>query len=176
MVDLEAILDFLYFGETNVFQDHLDSFLTVAEDLKLKGLHGRSEDSKDLQPVPTKRVVKEEPVFRHQPTSSFKKKLEKEQTIALMEQSDTSIDLEGLDYQIESMIELSENTIKTGSIARKARTCKVCGKEGILTDIKRHIEALHITGASHPCGICGNTFRSRCGLAIHTNELFLFQE
>ena len=95
-----------------------------------------------------------------------------------MEQSDTSVDLEGLDYQIESMIELSENTIKTGSIARKARTCKVCGKEGILTDIKRHIEALHITGASHPCGICGNTFRSRCGLAlhiaIHTNEVTFF--
>ena len=166
-MELEAILDFLYFGETNVFQDHLDSFLTLAEDLKIKGLQGRSED---LQPSATKPVAKEEPFF-HQTTSKFKNviphELEREQTIVLIDQSHSIINSEGLDYQIESMIELSERIIKTGNVARKARICKVCGKEGILTDIKRHIESLHITGASHPCDICGNTFRSRGGLAIH---------
>ena len=39
-VDLEAIIDFLYCGETNVFQENLDSFLALAEDLQLKGLMG----------------------------------------------------------------------------------------------------------------------------------------
>ena len=171
LVDLEAILDFLYLGETNVYQDNLDSFLTLAEDLKLKGLQGRSEDNEDLQSTQTK--TKQECFV--QTTSKFKMAnlpahdLEADQPIALMEQSGPNIDLEGLDHQIESMIELSENVIKTGSVARKARTCKVCGKEGILTDIKRHIEALHITGASHPCDICEQTYRSRRGLAIHMN-------
>ena len=174
LVNLEAILDFLYFGEANVFQDHLDSFLTLAEDLKVKGLQGRSEKYEYLQPAARKPVAKQEPIF-HQTTSKLKNvilrphKLEGEQPITLMDQSDSSTDLEGLDYQIESMIELGERIIKTGSVARKARICKVCGKEGILTDIKRHIESLHITGASHPCDICGNTFRSRRGLAIHMN-------
>ena len=36
--DLEAIIDFLYFGETNVDQENLDSFLAIAEELQLKGL------------------------------------------------------------------------------------------------------------------------------------------
>merc|ERR1712129_287775 len=36
--DLVAILDFLYFGEANVYQENLDSFLAVAEELQLKGL------------------------------------------------------------------------------------------------------------------------------------------
>ena len=36
--DLAAILDFLYFGEANVFQENLDSFLAIAEELKLEGL------------------------------------------------------------------------------------------------------------------------------------------
>merc|ERR1719239_562028 len=36
--DLIAIMDFLYFGEANVFQDNLDSFLALAEELKLKEL------------------------------------------------------------------------------------------------------------------------------------------
>ena len=41
-----SILDFLYFGEASVFQEDLDSFLAIAEELKLKGLTGQT--SKDL--------------------------------------------------------------------------------------------------------------------------------
>ena len=32
------LIDFLYFGEANVHQENLDSFLAVAEELQLKGL------------------------------------------------------------------------------------------------------------------------------------------
>merc|ERR1712150_428199 len=38
--DLVAMIDFLYFGEANVYQENLDSFLAVAEELQLKGLMG----------------------------------------------------------------------------------------------------------------------------------------
>ena len=38
--DLVAIVDFLYHGEVNVFQENLDSFLALAEELRLKGLSG----------------------------------------------------------------------------------------------------------------------------------------
>ena len=40
--DLLAILDFLYFGEANVYQENLDSFLAIAKELKLKELSGQS--------------------------------------------------------------------------------------------------------------------------------------
>ena len=36
--DLQSILDFLYVGEVNVAQENLNSFLTVAEELQIKGL------------------------------------------------------------------------------------------------------------------------------------------
>merc|ERR1712129_340907 len=36
--DLLAMIDFLYFGEANIYQENLDSFLAVAEELQLKGL------------------------------------------------------------------------------------------------------------------------------------------
>ena len=42
--DLQAIVDFLYCGETNVFEEDLDSFLTIAEELQLKGFIEKSED------------------------------------------------------------------------------------------------------------------------------------
>ena len=42
--DLLSIVDFLYRGEANVFQENLDSFLAIAEDLHLKGLMGKSNE------------------------------------------------------------------------------------------------------------------------------------
>ena len=36
--DLEAVLNFMYHGEVNVAQEDLNTFLAVAEDLKVKGL------------------------------------------------------------------------------------------------------------------------------------------
>ena len=41
--DLLAIVDFLYFGEANVNQESLDSFLTLAAELKVKGLLDKAE-------------------------------------------------------------------------------------------------------------------------------------
>ena len=36
--DLVALVDFIYYGSVNIAQDDLNSFLAVAEDLKIKGL------------------------------------------------------------------------------------------------------------------------------------------
>ena len=53
------------------------------------------------------------------------------------------------------MMELSPNFVTQSKgfehKREKARICKVCGKEGRLFAIKRHIEAIHISGISHPC-------------------------
>merc|ERR1712204_48585 len=61
--NLLAIVDFLYFGETNVYQNNLDSFLAVAEELQLKGLmgSGATKDAEDdiKQTTPKKKTIKE---------------------------------------------------------------------------------------------------------------------
>ena len=44
--DLDAIVDFLYYGEANVYQENLDTFLALAEELKLKGLSGEDVEEK----------------------------------------------------------------------------------------------------------------------------------
>ena len=38
----------------------------------------------------------------------------------------------------------------------------VCGKEGKYSDIKRHIEANHISGAIHTCSLCGTVKKKQC--------------
>ena len=53
--DLVAIIDFLYCGEANVYQENLDSFLAIAEELKLKGLTGQTSND----------VMEEQEVFEN---------------------------------------------------------------------------------------------------------------
>ena len=53
--DLAAIIDFLYCGEANVYQENLDSFLAIAEELQLNGLTGKSNDkveSEEMRKTP----------------------------------------------------------------------------------------------------------------------------
>ena len=45
--DLLAIVDFLYYGEANNYQENLDTFLTIAEEFDLKGLNGGEGGSEE---------------------------------------------------------------------------------------------------------------------------------
>jgi len=55
--DLQSVLNFMYHGEVNVAQDELNSFLAVAEELKVKGLtqnNSSSSNTKSSPPPPAK--------------------------------------------------------------------------------------------------------------------------
>merc|ERR1712129_597511 len=175
--DLVAMIDFLYFGEANVYQENLDSFLAVAEELQLKGLMGsgakKEDESVSDKPTAQRKASKAQPrTYSHQgdmtnKTSYLVDKLETEQpnegTVAVTDYT-VAADLQHLDDQIKSMMMFSENIASDNT---KAKMCKVCGKEGQWVTIRDHIEANHITGVSHSCDTCGKTTRSRSGLRRH---------
>ena len=52
--DLIAIIDFLYQGEANVYQENLDSFLSLAEELKLEGMMGLAPESQTSETITEK--------------------------------------------------------------------------------------------------------------------------
>jgi len=45
--DLQGILDFMYFGEVNIAQEKLSTFLAVAEELRVKGLSQNETTNRD---------------------------------------------------------------------------------------------------------------------------------
>ena len=64
--DLQSVLNFMYHGEVNVAQDELNSFLAVAEELRVKGLTQNNQtsssskkDSAPKSPPPRPRVAPE---------------------------------------------------------------------------------------------------------------------
>ena len=50
-VDLAVIVDFLYFGEANVYQENLDSFLAIAQELQLKGLKSSIDEEEWIKNI-----------------------------------------------------------------------------------------------------------------------------
>ena len=176
--DLTAIVDFLYYGEANVYQENLDSFLAIAEELQLKGLEG----SKDQQGSYEEEQLKPKEKYKTDSNSStlITQKIVKETThdlnitgsttLALPKTSVSSASLQELDETVKSMMETSENMIQVGKEKRRAKICKVCGKEGDQKDIKRHIESYHLEGVSIPCSLCDKILKSRRALSEHMSR------
>ena len=165
--DLLAIVDFLYCGEANVFQENLDSFLVIAEELQLKGLMGKSEDQ---ERVNQEAFLATEPEYsttftaEDRNTTKYSPRVDPskvEKVVAI----NGSEDFSQLDAQIKSMMGVSQNLVSNGT--QKASFCKVCGKEGMRNDIKKHIESNHLEGLSLPCNMCEKTSRSRHALFMH---------
>ena len=181
---LLAIVDFLYKGEANVFQENLDSFLAIAEELQLKGLMGQAEDvDKKMEnnytdPTPMQMSTKESykrkksNLNTEQIQSNLEPRFGKETPNELMKNERriaipnfVSGDLKELDEKVKSMMEKTSKQIPNGT--HYIYICMVCGKEGQGTAIRDHIEANHLEGVSLPCNVCGKDFRSRASLRKH---------
>ena len=163
--DLVAIVDFLYHGEVNVFQENLDSFLALAEELRLKGLSGAAEAEKGPVKETLHRIpLKKENSQTFLANSNFESPHSKgpfNRAVALTNDK-ISVDPQDLDVQIRSMITRSEISAGPGN-GFKA-TCNICGKEGSYRNMPNHVETNHISGVSHACDICGKVYRSRNSL------------
>ena len=188
---LVAMVDFLYHGEANVFQENLDSFLAIAEELQLKGLHGSQTEtvpdeniSQTVPPKPEARTyngtVLEETADgagfkahskKIKSRGNFNKEANPETAVAQLNSSTAFTDTAELDEKVKSMMLVSENPAPGSQRQGKARICEVCGKEGGYQAIINHIEANHISGISLPCNICGTIVASRNALAQHKIRL-----
>ena len=196
MKDLEAIIDFIYQGEANIYQDDLDDFLALAEELQLKGLTGvnnKETVEKDLKTTTKARklaptINKEYYDEGDQVENPADGLLEKENlynSLNKVEYPVSSSDdygaLNDSRVSVQNQSELDEkiNELMKKDEGAKSWTCTMCGKTTRdKTNMSQHIEGSHIDGVSHPCNVCGKVSRSRHGLAKHIysnhkNNLFV---
>ena len=169
--DLKNILDYVYNGEAQVYQDNLDRFLEMAQRFKLQGLlsEKRGEDNDMVEQ------------FENDVTAnnSFN------ETIGLSTQGmpktakmkneniTDSMDVGMTDRVIipVSSMEMSELDTKVDQHWAKCDdgtySCTLCGKNMARKDhIRKHIE-IHLDGISIPCNVCGKTFRSNNSMQKH---------
>ena len=174
-VELKYVLDFIYSGEVSIFQKHLNAFLAIATDLKLKGLsneesnHNR-EEKPNIQEGFTKQL-KNMDLYNPATEEIITNDLELlEETNALFEEAKNEefYTVEGnsideYEHTVNSMIETIDNRWH----------CKVCGKEynsNHKSGLKEHVERKHTSGFTHTCGICGISCSSKTTLRLHKSN------
>ena len=162
----------------------MDSFLAIAEEMKLKGLTNQtSNDLLDLKETieNPKAVKKSKEMLMKSATSSVHPAMGNSNatenvSTALTIPNEFSEDLQGLDEKVKSLMEKSQNMIQAGKRPNGAprqemgSICKVCRKEGLATVIRNHIETYHLEGISIPCAMCENVFTSRHSLSKHKSR------
>jgi len=177
--DMVAILDLIYLGEANVYQENLNFLLVLADELKLKGLNNRIDQEVDHDPLifykQEKTNNKKSEEFdiintfhsTHESINRLQAPSDSPEAIKTTTPSDPLIfvDAEVLKAQVKSMYRLG------GPGRRQSKlVCTVCGKEGEYNIIKYHIEVNHIQGVSLPCSVCNMTFRSNKRLLEHNTS------
>ena len=142
--DLMAILDFLYVGEATIRKENLDDFLAVAAELKIAGLMRQAieKDFVNLKEAPKVSEEKERADGTIGSDCFEPREVKAEEKILL--QNHFSGNIEQLDETVKSMMVKSTNFVPNRKVRAYADICKVCGKEGLGSVIKQHIEVNHL--------------------------------
>ena len=182
--DLASVIDFLYCGEANILEKNLESFLAIAGDLKVKGLQREEKErakQKEIQQDKKETEKQKEQEMGNlakpnpKPPSKRKEKqinnstseikcepnAEDGATISLNDQ------LQMHRENVKSMLEKSENHISNESYNLLAYSCKVCGKEGVKTNMEKHIEVHHMENIALACLLCEKSFGLMTALVRH---------
>ena len=193
---LLAIIDFIYLGETNIYQDNLESFLSIAEDLCLKGLAKEIIDSKDedgpnVSPHERQDYLDTSKSFsksrrnsningQHQNTvltnSSQPHELEVkhqpeeiifDKTVSLVEDDNKIYKVKNIKQNEDLNETLNSMITQTG----ETWNCNYCGKVSKeKRNLKTHVENMHTEGLEFPCPRCDKMFRSRKSVYNHTTS------
>ena len=161
--DLNNILDYIYNGEVQIYQDDLERFLNIAQRLKLQGLLSDNANDETIIKEETT-ILEEKQEFDNTEIKSKRQSVRAERQI-----------LEVPNENIDKSIAISINPEELGNVNEKLNEhmekltdgsyrCKICGKMSGLKNasqsMRYHIET-HMEGLSFTCPICQKSFRSR---------------
>ena len=171
-VNLGFILDYIYHGEVNIFQDQMDSFLQIAQNLELEGLLNvnneqdneekiqdmldpiREDYHQQTQPVEERKMVKVDPSITTRRHSSR-----------------ASNNLTKFDVGSMTPEEIEKKTEELYEKKDGVWSCMQCEYSTSInkSTMKNHLET-HLQGLSYTCTYCSKEFRSFRSLQRHKSN------
>jgi hypothetical protein len=174
---LSDVVDFIYHGEVQLYQEDLDDFLSLAEELGLKGLN---ETDPKIQKQAEYKPRKSISLLSSIEDNTNYQNVSKPQGPNIWKGMDQILEPENFET---SLVPVEELKVFTNDIDLDARVnsmmeqnidgkwvCSICGKQTNKAHLRSHVEVKHIEGVTHLCGQCGKSFRSRPSLQVHTSN------
>ena len=173
--ELQCVLDYIYQGEVQIYQEQLDRFLVVAQRLKLEGL--TSQDDEEERKIIEKtentdihfennsetdsRRETSQKIKSETPQNGRRRPRKTTSSSVVVAGSFSDLNTEEINQKIEEYLVRAEDG---------TYSCGACGKAGThLGDMRKHMET-HMEGLSFPCQSCDKTFRSRNSLNFHKSK------
>ena len=165
--NLQAIVNWLYCGETSVYQENLESFLQVAEEIQITGFMAKSkepvakEEKAGLKNRKAKAIKQSSTNGNPGNEENAVEKTSEGKHIETLVQS-----FQELDEKIMSLLEKGDPSER-----ENIYYCNVCGLRGMKNSLKDHVETKHLEGISLPCNMCEKAFKSRVSLRMHKSRM-----
>ena len=169
--DLEALVDFIYFGKAEILQANLESFLAIAEELKLKGLSSglnvkQAFESQEPTKLDFNTTVDRKPIILD--TQNFNKDLEIKPKLC-QTGSDIKMRLSRAPTNRVKPI-IQEEIARQVETLYKKRACLKCPyTSNHRSHLKEHVEK-HIEGLKYPCNFCGTVSSSSMSMRVHLRK------
>ena len=171
-MELTNVLDYIYNGELQIYQENLERFLVIAARFQLEGLIGgeAGENFNNFKDFDHNEVLDEKDSmwqskkreFHNNVTSEFvseNKTIVNVKTLNMENfNSQNFQNMEELDQKIRELMEKDSNGMFR---------CTVCGKISKNPGHTREHVETHIEGLSFSCSYCGKEFRSRNSMRSH---------
>jgi len=166
---LDEILDYIYFGEVQIFHENINTFLNIAERLKLDGLQGTKEEDGQS----THRTLNDDTSFDFESTEDeiFPKESKNDTEVSLSHSStnirhvNEKLKVNAGDFSsVEELNIYIKGQILNTNVGKQCGICFYLPKNP--TRLKDHVET-HIEGLSFSCDNCDKSYSSRDSLRNH---------
>ena len=175
-INLGFILDYIYYGEVNLFQEQLDNFLDSAQKLEIEGLQG---DNTDQQNQDTMWQNDQKPGFQEQDIEHIE---EHNEDRGMPENS--PLKTRNYNREVKSNNHLAkfdavsmtaeDIELKKKELYQKndgAWSCLACAYTSNRGDsMRKHVET-HMDGLCYTCTLCNKEFRSENALRCHKYQM-----
>lgn len=172
--NLGLILDFIYNGEVNLYQDRLDSFLKSAQELEVDGLQGvlsaqnQNNEEEDFSNMPDEvHEVKKEQQSHDEQVAGGNTPVEQSRRYRVPQ-----VDIVKFDVTSMSSEDIEQKMKQLYQKIDRVWTCLACDYTTTNSsgNIRRHIEC-HFVGLSYTCNHCKKVFKSKNVLNTHISKI-----
>ena len=159
-VNLGFILDYIYNGEVNLYQEQLDSFLETSEKLEIEGLLcGKKEETiqENLYPEDNFQIKEQSATENSIAPAKTRRQVTRTRTYDEEKIDVTSMTPDEVEIEIEKLYKRTDGVW----------SCSTCGfTNRDKSKLKRHVE-VHVDGLSYTCNFCQKEFGLKNSLDCH---------